>query len=108
MVVDDTLASRGAVVALSLFCLASVCPARAQEAPIALIPHRAIYDPVSYTHLDVYKRQVIDDDRVAVADAELTRRFAELRRAGQHMRQFGGMIADGLEVCLLYTSSTAC
>jgi len=44
MVVDDTLASRAAVVALSLFCLAPFGSARAQEAPVALIPHRAIYD----------------------------------------------------------------
>jgi hypothetical protein len=48
MVVHDSLASRGAVVAfslaLSLFCLAPLSPARAQNAPVALIPHRAIYD----------------------------------------------------------------
>jgi EipB-like len=44
MVVDDTLASRAAVVALSLFCLAPIGFARAQEAPVALIPHRAVYD----------------------------------------------------------------
>ncbi len=44
MVVHDSLASRGAVVALSLFCLAPLSAARAQSAPVALIPHRAIYD----------------------------------------------------------------
>jgi hypothetical protein len=52
MVVDGTLASRAAVIALSFFCLAPISAARAQEpsngdsnaAPIALIPHRAIYD----------------------------------------------------------------
>src|ERR1700733_11479688 len=52
MVVDGTLASRAAVVALSFFCLAPISAARTQEpsngdsnaAPIALIPHRAIYD----------------------------------------------------------------
>jgi EipB-like len=44
MVVHDTLASRGAVVALSLFCLAPISAARAQDAHVALIPHRAIYD----------------------------------------------------------------
>jgi EipB-like len=44
MVVHDSLASRGAVVAFSLFCLASISTARAQDAHVALIPHRAIYD----------------------------------------------------------------
>src|SRR5271154_3822262 len=44
MVVHDTLASRGAVIALSLLCLAPISVARAQGAPVALIPHRAIYD----------------------------------------------------------------
>ncbi len=44
MVVHDSLASRGAVVALSLFCLAPLSAARAQSVPVALIPHRAIYD----------------------------------------------------------------
>ena len=52
MVVDGTLASRAAVIALSFFCLAPISAARTQEpsngdsnaAPIALIPHRAIYD----------------------------------------------------------------
>jgi hypothetical protein len=52
MVVDGTLASRAAVIALSFLCLAPIFAARAQEpsnaasnaAPVALIPHRAIYD----------------------------------------------------------------
>src|ERR1700733_13317344 len=52
MVVDGTLASRAAVVALSFFCLAPISAARTQEpsngdsnaAPVALIPHRAVYD----------------------------------------------------------------
>src|SRR5271154_4740227 len=45
MVVHDSLASRGAVVALGLLCLAPLSAARAQSAPVvALIPHRAIYD----------------------------------------------------------------
>ena len=47
MVVDDTLASRAALFALALFYLAPLSPARAQGAqnlPVVLVPHRAIYD----------------------------------------------------------------
>ncbi len=44
MVVDDAFTSRGAVIALGLFLLAPALPARAQNAPIVLVPHRAIYD----------------------------------------------------------------
>jgi len=47
MVVDDTLASRAALFAFALFCLAPLSPARAQGAPslpVVLVPHRAIYD----------------------------------------------------------------
>jgi hypothetical protein len=48
MVVDDGLlrscASRGAVLVLCSVFLAPVIAARAQEAPVVLIPHRAVYD----------------------------------------------------------------
>jgi len=48
MVVDDTLAPRAAVVALGLFLLVPFSAARAQgaaqDAPVVLVPHRAIYD----------------------------------------------------------------
>ena len=41
---------------------------------------------------------VIDDDGIAVADAERADRLAELRGARQHVRQVGGMIADRFDV----------
>ena len=41
---------------------------------------------------------VIDDDGIAVADAKRAGRFAELLRAGQHVRQFGRMVADRIDV----------
>jgi hypothetical protein len=44
MVVDDTLASCRAAVAVSVLVLAPISAAWAQDAPVALIPHRAIYD----------------------------------------------------------------
>jgi EipB-like len=48
MVVDDGLlrccASRGAVLALSLVLFPPVIVAHAQDAPVVLIPHRAVYD----------------------------------------------------------------
>ena len=48
MVVTDTFALRGAVLAVGLICLAPCTAARAQQAsntaPIVLVPHRAIYD----------------------------------------------------------------
>jgi hypothetical protein len=48
MVVDDDLASRGAVlalnVALGLVLLTPIPAARAQDAHLTLVPHRAIYD----------------------------------------------------------------
>jgi EipB-like len=48
MVVHGTLASRGAVIALSFLSLATISTAGAQDggntAPVILIPHRAIYD----------------------------------------------------------------
>jgi hypothetical protein len=55
MVVDNTVASRGAVLALTLALLATLSAARAQQpasqpaqqsadAPVLLVPHRAIYD----------------------------------------------------------------
>jgi hypothetical protein len=48
MVVDDGLASRGAVlalnVALGLVLLMPISAARAQDAHLTLVPHRAIYD----------------------------------------------------------------
>jgi EipB-like len=44
MVVEDRLASCRAVVALGVLIFAPIPVARAQDAPIALIPHRAIYD----------------------------------------------------------------
>jgi len=43
MVVDDTLASCRAV-AFCVLLLAPISTAQAQDAPVALIPHRAIYD----------------------------------------------------------------
>ena len=44
MVVADSLASRGAVlgIALALFLIGSA--ARSQDAPVTLVPHRAVYD----------------------------------------------------------------
>ena len=44
MVVDETFASRGAVLAIGLFFLAPLPAARAQNAAVVLVPHRAIYD----------------------------------------------------------------
>jgi hypothetical protein len=44
MIVADTLASRRAVVALGVVLLTPISAAWAQDAPTALIPHRAIYD----------------------------------------------------------------
>jgi hypothetical protein len=48
MVVDDGLlrccASRGAVLALGLVLFTPVIAAQAQDAPVVLIPHRAVYD----------------------------------------------------------------
>jgi rhodanese-related sulfurtransferase len=44
MAVDHTFASRGAVVALSLIFVPPLSAAKAQDAPIVLVPHRAIYD----------------------------------------------------------------
>ena len=44
MVVDDILASRGAVLALGMILLTPAAAARAQDAAVTLIPHRAIYD----------------------------------------------------------------
>jgi hypothetical protein len=44
MAVDQAFTTRGAVIALSLFLLIPTVPVRAQNAPIVLVPHRAIYD----------------------------------------------------------------
>jgi len=44
MTVDRGFALRGAILALSLIFVAPVGAARAQNAPIVLVPHRAIYD----------------------------------------------------------------
>jgi hypothetical protein len=44
MAVNQTVASRGAALALSLAAFAPPCGAAAQDAPIVLVPHRAIYD----------------------------------------------------------------
>jgi hypothetical protein len=44
MVVGHAVASRGAVLGLVLMVLAPIAGARAQDAPIVLVPHRAIYD----------------------------------------------------------------
>ncbi len=44
MVVGHAVASRGAVLALALMVFAPASGARAQDAPIVLVPHRAIYD----------------------------------------------------------------
>ena len=41
---------------------------------------------------------VIDDDGVGVGDAERAHRRAELIRPGQHVRQIGGGVGDGVEV----------
>src|SRR5208282_4795170 len=41
---------------------------------------------------------VIDDDGIAVADAERTGYLAELLWAGQHVRQVGRMIGDRFDV----------
>src|SRR5271168_4943866 len=44
MAVNNRFASRGAVLAFTLIIVAPASAARAQTAPIALIPHRAVYD----------------------------------------------------------------
>jgi hypothetical protein len=44
MVVHDTQVSRATVLVLSLFLCVPICAARAQDSPVALVPHRAIYD----------------------------------------------------------------
>jgi hypothetical protein len=44
MVVDDTLASCRAAAVAGVLLLAPMSAARAQGAPVALIPHRAVYD----------------------------------------------------------------
>jgi len=44
MVVDDTVALRGAVFALGLSLLVPLSAAHAQDGPVILLPHRAIYD----------------------------------------------------------------
>ncbi len=44
MVVNHSLASRSAVIALGLIVIAPLSRALAQDAPVMLVPHRAIYD----------------------------------------------------------------
>ena len=42
------------------------------------------YGPVSYTHLDVYKRQNIHSDDIGFAESETEEQKADSRRSGQH------------------------
>ena len=42
--------------------------------------------------------RVIDHDSVGLGDAERAHRRAELVRSGQHVRQIGGRVGDGVEV----------
>jgi EipB-like len=44
MAVTDTFASRSAVLAFTLIFVAAASGVKAQNAPIALVPHRAVYD----------------------------------------------------------------
>ena len=78
------------------------------------------YTPVSYTHLDVYKRQHLHLDEAAVVHkthlllaVRLAAEHIERIRLCQRLHIFGLRPADragrqlaGLFLCLLYTSST--
>ena len=44
MAVDRSFAPRGAILALGLVFFAPACAAVAQDAPVVLVPHRAVYD----------------------------------------------------------------
>jgi EipB-like len=44
MAVDPRFAPRGAVLALGVVCLGPACIAMAQDAPVVLVPHRAVYE----------------------------------------------------------------
>ena len=71
--------------------------------------------PVSYTHLDVYKRQVMgmpmDDIAYKLFGAYSEDRMTQLMDAcgdyeNEYLREHGGVLYDGVEdtICLLYTS----
>ena len=60
--------------------------------------------PVSYTHLDVYKRQVLPLALLLTASIHQDeRRFAPGSDPDEELASF--KIQDGFEICLLYTSS---
>ena len=63
-----------------------------------LVHHKI--EPVSYTHLDVYKRQEINSIQLPLFDLRL-RNIGELKFNYQVIFPFSGTL---LETCLLYTS----
>ena len=61
----------------------------------AIVKEKTGYDPVSYTHLDVYKRQVLTDQRHAQI----------ISHKGTQLCGVSGLLVPGAhKVCLLYTS----
>ena len=61
----------------------------------------AYQEPISYTHLDVYKRQVRAYDDVHSSRSEPFQRGADVRRAAEAAEHFN---TYGVFACLLYTS----
>ena len=68
-----------------------------EEVKNELVVAKTIFKPVSYTHLDVYKRQ---------ADEEVSVRAYPAKREYRHRqnRAVGRCLSHGRYTCLLYTS----
>ena len=63
---------------------------------ICFVANQIIPTPVSYTHLDVYKRQLMEKDYEYICQVQVSEKLLACNQVMLHF--------EGLDTCLLYTS----